>query len=363
MRSSTLGRLLCLLLLGSSTIVGALPAPTAATLGGTDTPATAGGSVPPAVAKQPRKDPPLPSKDFPGITVDKIKSLCQETEQAVLQKCETFENGKHTKKLPGEDGLTDDIVAKLMQNGIEEVIQHNKKQEGGVGGSGTDFTFQFTITGLVAKKIEEGLDMKELSVALGVVEKSSEVAQAEAPQAPLTKAAKGKGRATTSGAHLAPDPTHSLSRSSAKASGASSPKPGEKVIVIAQAKSYHKRKDDSEPHERTAHFAYKSGEAKTSQLHLLEAYAAKVKRENPGVTVLPGYLVYGLLTNGIKKGISWIPLGDLLTKHDQIKSAESDITDTELEQQLSDHFIKAETTKAEQKCWLEDILHHHFAEF
>ncbi|KAG8756622.1 hypothetical protein FRC14_002869 [Serendipita sp. 396] len=218
--------------------------------------------------------------------------------------------------------------------------------------------FQFTITGGTAKKMTEGVDP---GVVAAELEKLELEEQKGAGSATSRKKAGTPASATPN--LLAPG----VDRARRSAGGSGTPKPqGPRVIIIAQAKSYHKTGDQG--HERTAKFTYKTGNTDILQMHLLQNYAKTVqdKPENQGVLVLPGYLVYGLVTEEShqRKGISWIPLPELLEKLEELKTG--GIKEADLDQELSKHFIDKEIKKADNhksKCWLEDILHDHFEEF
>ncbi|KAG8846746.1 hypothetical protein FRB91_000501, partial [Serendipita sp. 411] len=285
MRYSTLSHLFVIFLLGSSTLVVSVPVHSTTTDADaneaadppTNAAAAAGTTSTPG---SPRNNVPMPSKKYPPVIPRTLTEACEDAEKTVLGKCMRRESLKHNPGLPNEDGLSDDVVDTLIKFGIEEVIPHTKSQEGGVGGSGVDFMFQFTITGVTAKKMTEGVDPGGVTTELEKLELEEQ---------------KGEGSSTSRRKAGTSNPVTprllpaSAGRTLRSAGGPSTPKlQGPRVIVIAQAKSYHKTGDQG--HERTAKFTYKTGNTGILQMHLLENYAKTVqdKPENQGVLVLPG---------------------------------------------------------------------------
>ncbi|KAG8832754.1 hypothetical protein FRB91_008936 [Serendipita sp. 411] len=112
MHSTMLVQFLYLFLLGSSTVVVAVPAPV--------TKSTRGSPNPPG---SPRSGVPMPSKDFPPVMPGLLKEACKEAEETVLAKCMRREQARHNPGLPGEDGLSDDVIDKLLKFGIEEIVR------------------------------------------------------------------------------------------------------------------------------------------------------------------------------------------------------------------------------------------------
>ncbi|KAG8824931.1 hypothetical protein FRB91_010340 [Serendipita sp. 411] len=160
--------------------------------------------------------------------------------------------------------------------------------------------------------------------------------------------------------------------------------PATELIVILQAKSYHKNPDKEKEHtedykkekkpqkgepERVAGFTYKggsSGDNRKLQMHLLKDYADEVKKQNAHAEVIAGYIVYsgeGKEDHEYGKGIAWIPVSDLIEECKKFNKGE-DCTQSDrvLDKELSREFMELELKKKDNgisKCFLEDVLHDH----
>ncbi|KAG8756624.1 hypothetical protein FRC14_002871 [Serendipita sp. 396] len=371
MRSSTFILPLTLFLFGSFTIVDAAPVPggdddlkpTGTSQGGTP---RAGGSRTPVV-------PPLPGSDFPEVSMEKLTDVCNKVDTKVLKMATSFE--KNHGRMPDERTLTETIAYQFAKHEVGKITFHTQNQE---GVSGTDFMFQMSLTNGFADELSSRLEVVGLTNEPQSIPPGTQTPTDST--GPGGKKQKGKSLVSTPQPAPGSPGLQNLevpvaagrqSRSRSRGGGHSpsegtSTTAGKKVIIVAQAKSYHKKGDKNEEERpRAAGFTYKGKTAEKPQMHLLSDFAEKVRNEpkNKGVTVIAGYIVYGGEADHAgeySKGIAWIPLSDVIEsckKHNggQDCTAQSD----DLDLKLSKEFMNLEVKKG-QTCWLSDLLRPHF---
>ncbi|KAG8813397.1 hypothetical protein FRC18_002480 [Serendipita sp. 400] len=198
MHSSTLVHILCIFILGSSTTVSAAPMNTG---GGGNTPVASGSRTPrtPTTA-------PMPGGEFPPIDKKAIKDVCTKVENKIMKMSSSFEENHG--RMPDERTLTETIAYKLGKN-AGKISFHTQAQE---GVSGADLLLQMTLDDGFADDLSHKLG--DLSVT---------------PKEQKGATTRAKSKATSGTA------------SASASSGATAT--GKKLIVILQAKSYHKNAD------------------------------------------------------------------------------------------------------------------------
>ncbi|KAG8802625.1 hypothetical protein FRC16_009146 [Serendipita sp. 398] len=285
---------------------------------------------------------------FPPIDKQAIKDVCKKVDTKISKMASSFE-ANHG-RMPDERTLTETLAYKLGKD-AGKISFHTQAQE---GVSGTDLLLQMTLVDGMAEVLAH--ELQQLAV------------QPSGQSDPRTRA----GKKSTSNTPVPGGSSTTAATSTAK-----------KLIIILQAKSYHSNPDKEKEHtpdykirrkptngepERIAGFTYQgdttSNPTRKLQMHLLKDYADHVRKQNTGVEVIAGYIVYsGKATNEdheYSKGIAWIPLDELIAQCEHFNGVPCDKADPLLDKELSKEFMDLELKKgADSKCFLEDILHPH----
>ncbi|KAG8751442.1 hypothetical protein FRC14_007910 [Serendipita sp. 396] len=318
------------------------------------------------------------AEDFAPADPKGIAEVCHASENEVLEMATFFET--HDGQLPDERALSSLLRWKLGTK-AGKIIWHSQAME---GQSGTDFMIQMTLTKEFTEELVEKLDKVKLGEKDAPAPGPSKVKTRPAtpkvdtqPSTPMDGASDLRGKThlqTPGGVLTSPRKTRSKTNLKIKGGGhtpvegapplGAATSKSKQIIIILQAKSYHKtgQVDEKGP-KRSAGFTYKGDKSEKLQLLLLQDYAKKVREQNPSAAVIEGYIVFsgkGNADHEYGKGVAWIPLQTIIDrcKHHN-KGNDCTKSDKALDKALSDEFMDEEVKKKENsasECWLQDAL-------